>query len=140
MAEIAADGRAHGIKPRKTSALNCVVAHEKARITEVNVHLYYIAEGNSVCFENCGDIIDGLLCLLLDAVADQFSGSRVIGTRSGYEKEIPCPPSLGLSPSRWCTSLALNYVFGHLLFSSRLLPGAMSQRTLPRFGSTIFGY
>src|SRR6185369_11816795 len=128
MAEIAADGRARRIWPRKTSAINRVVTQEKTCITEVNVHLHYVAKGSSICFKNCGDIIDGLLCLLLNAVADQFSGSRVDGTRSGYENEIPCAPSLGVSPSRWCTLLALNYVFGHLLFSSRLLRRAISRR------------
>src|SRR6185369_16653836 len=140
MAEIAADGRARRIWPRKTSAIDRVVTQEKTCITEVNVHLHYIAKGSSICFKNCGDIIDGLLCLLLNAVADQFSGSRVDGTRSGYENEIPCAPSLGVSPSRWCTSLALNYVFRHLLFSSRLFVVPFRSGPIRRFGITILAH
>ena len=67
------------------------------------------------CLKNGGDVIDGLLRLLLNAVAYQLSGDRVDGTRSSHKEEIPGPPSPGVGPSRWCTTLSLNYVFGRLL-------------------------
>jgi hypothetical protein len=117
--EIAADGGACGIRPRKTTSINCVVAQEETRVAEVGIDLDYITKRSAVCLEDGGDVIDGLLRLFLNVVADQLSGDRVDGTRSGYKQEIPGPPSLGVGPSRWCTTLGLNYVFGHLLLSWR---------------------
>jgi hypothetical protein len=87
----------------------------------VSVDLDYIAKGSASGLEYGGDITNGLLRLFLNAVTYQLSGDRVNGTRSSHKDEISGPPSLGISPSRWCTTLGLNYVFDHLLLFGRFL-------------------
>ena len=79
--------------------------------------LHHIAKRSSVRLENGNNVINGLLRLLLNAVADQPAMDRVDRTRSANEDEIPGPPSLGISSPRRCTTLSLNHVFGHLLVS-----------------------
>ena len=77
-------------------------------------------KGTAVCLENSVDIIDGLLRLFLNTAA---TSSPVTESWDPFrsQRQSSWPPSLGMSPSRWCTKLRLNHVFRH--FS---LPGAIS--------------
>src|SRR5262249_39746157 len=55
MAQVATNGRTHGIGPRKTTSIDCVVACEETQLTEVGVDLDYIAQRNTSGLENGGN-------------------------------------------------------------------------------------
>jgi hypothetical protein len=75
----------------KNGGINCVVAREETRVAEVSIDLDHIAKGSAVSLENGGDVIDSPVRLLLNAVADQFSGTGSMG---------PVPDTKTKSPAR----------------------------------------
>jgi hypothetical protein len=72
----------------------------------------HIEERSAVSLENGGNVVDGLLGLLLNGIAYQISGGRIYGTRPSHEDEISSPSSLGVRSTWGRTALALNRVFG----------------------------
>jgi len=91
VAEVAADGRTCRKWPQETTSINRVIACEETQIAEVCVDLDYVAKESAVCLENSGSVIDSLLRLSLNAVANQFSDDRVDGTH-------PCRSPRGKFP------------------------------------------
>ena len=73
MSQVAADGRAHGIRPRKALGIDGVVALEETRVAKVDVDFHHIAQGSAISGENGGNVVDGLIGLLLNVVADQLA-------------------------------------------------------------------
>ena len=99
MTKIAAYRRARRIRRGKTSRVNRIVPREQTRITQVHMDLHHIAKRSSVRLQNGNNVINGLLRLLLNAVADQPAMDRVDRTRSANEIAGTTSPRFRVSPA-----------------------------------------
>src|ERR1039457_7078908 len=132
MPEIAAHSSAHRIRLRKAPRIHCVVAREKTGVAKVYRNFDHVAKRGAVRLEDGGNVVDGLLGLLFNRIAHQYSAGRIYRTGAGHEDEIPSSPSLGVRPSRRRATLARNFVFSHVVLSASQLRCAVSNQCFQR--------
>ncbi len=114
MSQIAAHRRSYRIRLREALRIHRVVAREEAGIAEVYRHLDHVGQGSAIGGQDCRDVVDGLLRLPLDVVANEFSGHRIDWPRPSHKDEISGSPSLGVSALWWRAAIALNYMLAHV--------------------------
>src|ERR1039458_3582816 len=136
MPEIAAHSSAHRIRLRKAPRIHCVVAREKTGVAKVDRNFDHVAKQGAILLEDDGNVVYGLLGLLFNRIAQQFSAGRINRTGAGHEDEIPSSPSLGVRPSRRRAKPALNFVFSHVVLSASQLRSAVYNQYFQRLTGT----
>jgi hypothetical protein len=76
----------------------------------------HVPKGSAIRLENRGNVVDGLVGLLFDAIAYHVSCGGVDGTGAGHENKISGAPSLGVGTLRGRAAIAPDFVFGHIVF------------------------
>ena len=115
MAQIASDRSAYWKRLAEAFRIRSVVAGKKPGVTQMYIYLHHVGERSPAGRKNRGDVVDGLLRLLLNLASDEFPGDGINGSGPCHKNEIPRAPSLGVGALRRRAAFTLDHIFAHLV-------------------------